>query len=203
MLSPVLARLAAVLACAALVVLPLYLWLERRYRPCWPAVLGEPEPAGRGAYREGEVRPARLGRAPFTTRAVAALHLVVAGLCAWDGVTFLRWLASTEGWSSERLLLAMLLMTATLGVTAPLLFLSAYRLLRRDRGLLGVGAALAACAALGAGAMLVAGTMRLPPDLHDSLEPLWLAGALDVGAIELSTLAFLAGARAAMRRGGA
>jgi ATP-dependent protease HslVU (ClpYQ) peptidase subunit len=199
MLVHLLARIASVVVCALLFAVPLYVWLERRHRPLWPAALGEPEPAGRGAYRSGETHPVRPGRAPATTRAVALLHLVAAGVCTWDGAALGSWVAATERWPSDRLMRAMTVMITVLCVLSPLFVISARRLLRRDPGLIGVGAALGSCAAAGAAAMLAAGTVRLPRETFDSLESLWLAGALDMIAIEVCALAFWVGARAAAR----
>ena len=104
-----------------------------------------------------------------------------------------------ERWPSDRLMFAMTAMIAVLCVLSPLFIISARRLLRRDPGLGGVGAALSACMAAGAVAMLTAGTMRLPRETLDSIEPLWLAGAVDVIGIELCAAAFWLGTRAATR----
>ncbi len=195
MLPHLFARMALVVACATLVAAPLYAWIERRGRSRWPTALGEPEPAGRGAYRSGEVRGARPGRAPAATRVVALLHLVAAGVCTWEGPALAGWVAATQSWPSARLMPAMTVMTAVPCVLAPLFVLSARRLLRRDAGLVRVGAALGLGAAVGAAAMLVAGTVRLPRETYDSLESLWLAGALDMIAIEVCALAFWVGVR--------
>jgi hypothetical protein len=203
MLQHVLARMASVVLWATLWAAPFYLWLERRYRRRWPAAVGKPEPAGRGAYRSGEVHPAQPGRAPAVTRALALLHLVAAGVCIWDGSALGDWVTATEKWPSDRFRLAMFVMIAALGVVSPLFIISARRLLRRDPGLGSVGAALAACPAAGAAAMLAAGTMRLPRETFESTEPLWLAGAVDVIGIELCAMALCVGARAAVRGTGA
>ena len=202
MLAQLLARLAFVTAVAALCAMPLYVWLERRHRSRWPAAIGEPEPTGRGAYRSGEVRPARPGRAPIATRAVAFLHLVAAGVCTWEGAALGGWVTAQERWPSDRFTLAMFVVLAALCAASPLFFLSARRLLRRDPGLVGVGAALGVCAAFGAAAMLAAGMMRLPRETYDSLESLWLAGAVDVLAVEVCAMVFWVGARAAARATG-
>jgi hypothetical protein len=196
MLQNLLARMAILVACATLVAVPVYLWLERRYRPRWPGALGAPQPAGRGAYRSGEVRSATQGRAPAATRAVALLHLVVAGVCTGDGATLAGWVTATGG-PPERFMCATFAMIAVLCALSPLLIISARRLLGRDAGLVGLGGALCACAAVGGAAILAAGTQRLPRETLDSFESLWLAGALDVLAVEACALGFWVGARAA------
>ena len=108
-------------------------------------------------------------------------------------------MTAMERWPSDWLMLAMTVMIAVLCVLSPLFIISARRLLRWDPGLGGVGAALSACMAAGAAAMLTAGTMRLPRETLDSMEALWLVGAVDVIGIELCAMAFLVGARAAAR----
>jgi hypothetical protein len=195
MLQDLLARMGRLVRGAALFALPVYLLLERRSRSRWPAVIGAPEPAGRGAYRTGELRSATPGRAPALTRIAAFLHLVVAGVCTWEAPKLYWWIATTAA-RATRLTQAMLVVVALLCVLSPLLVILARRLLRRDTGLLGLGGALYACAALGAGAILTAGMQRLPRETLASLEALWLAGAFDMLAVEACVIAFFVGARA-------
>jgi hypothetical protein len=71
--------------------------------------------------------------------------------------------------------------------------------LRGDRLLWTLGAALAGCALVGAHGVLLAGTQPLPHETFDFLERTWLVGALDVLLVEAGVIAFIVGARAALR----
>jgi hypothetical protein len=192
MLLSVVFRMACLVAGGAVIALPLFLVLERRGRACWPTALGlgAVQPVGRSAYRTGEVRAIVLGRAPVSVRVAALLCLLVAGMCTFDGGVLSGWVAASRAPVSAGLELATSMMIAVLWVLSPLLIVGARRLLRRDAGLAGLGAVLTGCVALGGSVLLTAGTVRLPREAFDELEWLWLAGALDIVAVEACTVAF-------------
>ncbi len=202
MLQHALTRMGLLVACATVVVHPMYSWLERRHRSRWPRVLLL-VPAGRGAYRAaphslGTVK----GQAPLATRLVAFFNVVIAGVCLWDGGRLARWIAA--GGSPERAVQPTVVMVVVLGTLAAMLTFSADRLLRRGPELANVGVALSSgTTLLGAfvvfagSLVLMAGARRLSCDTLEALETLWLPGGLDVAAAEACALLFWVGARRA------
>jgi hypothetical protein len=199
MLVDVLLHLAKVALGATLVTIPVARWLERRNRSAWAPVPADPVPVGRSAYRRGEMRGAPVQRAPRATRVAAFLHFVLAGIATWDGASLAAWVRATRADVPHLVATGLEEVAAVLWVLAPLSVIAARRLLRGDRVLWTLAAALAGCALVGAHGVLLAGTQRLPREAFELLEPIWLTGALDVLVLEGCLVAFILGARAALQ----